>query len=653
MAAAPGGSALGALVPGTPAPTGPTAPAISILLLAIDEVPAPGTALPAPALAPVAPPAAGPTAAITPAYFQALGVSPYWLSEAQAKPKKKKLSEDDLFRLEPDPRALLPDGATQPVAPPLPDSSMTFPALGSSPQPSMGAGAAAPGRAQLTAVPLRRALMSLGWADIMPVSLDSTAISRAIGESRLTTRTLDSLKISLSQLAAPGGAPSAEVTQNATAAAARVGQALGYRAVVAFYVSPSAPKGGVQSAGFSFIVADTSRENGEPILFDEQGADEAQLREVGASSAAALVDKMLRGWPVAGSTERVALAQKHLAAGRAALAAGDTTTAQEELTQATALDSTNSEPYSMLGDLLVDTDPVASALAYRRAVQVNSRDGASWAKIAVAYTTNATPDWPLALEAGRKALATNFDSVPLRVAMATAQFGRADIFRKHDRLDRAEDAELEARQHLTRALDLAPDDPTAIRLLARTLLEARRYNEASTTLDRIAPRYPKDIEIQTLYASALAGQSGRESDAFAAYAQVWQLSGQRSVDVDATTYRSLAKGFDLRVYEIGKSAQGLSSGVANGAMPREDALLQLTKLKEDMVAAENGIKVLRAPAVIGNEAPASRVFAADLMNQSLEAQQIYLETGQELQRVRGAQLNVQAVSRLNAARNAR
>jgi hypothetical protein len=186
--------------------------------------------------------------------------------------------------------------------------------------------------------------------------------------------------------------------------------------------------------------------------------------------------------------------------------------------------------------------------------------------------------------------------------------------------------------------------------LARKLVEARRFDEAAQTLDRVAPRYPKDLEIQTQYAAALTGQIGREEDAFVAYAKVWKLSGIKNVDVDALTYRALAQGFDLRVRNLGKSAIQLTTGVANGALPREDALLQLTKLKEDMSSAENAINVLRAPASIAPDGPASRVFAADLMNQALEAQQIYLETGQDLQRSRGGQLANQAVARLNAAR---
>jgi hypothetical protein len=125
------------------------------------------------------------------------------------------------------------------------------------------------------------------------------------------------------------------------------------------------------------------------------------------------------------------------------------------------------------------------------------------------------------------------------------------------------------------------------------------------------------------------------------------------VDVDAIKYRSLAAGFDARLYNIGKSAVQLTTGVANAALPREDALNQLTKLKEDMDAAEKAIGILRAPTTIGLEGIAARQFAASLMTQALEQQQIYLETGQSLARERGFQGYKQAVAQLNAARGAR
>jgi tetratricopeptide (TPR) repeat protein len=658
------GTTLGTpLAPGVQAPALPKAPPIGILLLALDELPAPDAPLPSlpqPLTAPTAPAAILPEGlpAITAAAYAPLALRPFWMAQAQTKekvktpkvPKPRQQTDDEIFRLEPD-RGLMPSVRTPPTAPDAPVvPDEIFPPVGAQPAlPSQGPA----GRAQITSITLRRALMSLGWADVMPTAPDAGAISRAIGERRFTNRTIDELKSALAKIAAPGAKLSPQDTANATAAAARIGQALGYRAVVAFYVAPPQTKDADQTAAFSFILADSSRETGEPILFDEQAPTASALNDVGASTAAALIDKSLRGWPEVSGTEKVALAQKHLANARVALAAGNNVLAQEELSQTISLDSSKSEPYSLLGDLLSGTDPIGAAIAYRRVVELDRTDGATWAKIAIAYTTGAVPDWPNALKASREALATSYDSVPLRVAIATAQFGRADLFRRADRLDRAEDAEFEARKNLDRALELAPDDPGAVRLMARKLVEARRFEDATQTLDRVAPRYPNDVEIQNSYAQALSGQRGREADAFAAYARVWKLSNTKKADFDLPTYNALAKGFDTRVYDIGRSAVNLTTGVANGALPREDALLQLTKLKEDMSAAEYAIGIIRAPGTINSPAAAARAFAADLMNQSLESQQIYLETGQELQRLRGSQLNAQAVAQLNSARTSR
>lgn len=585
----------------------PVAPDIGVLLLAFDDLTAPiAPLLPAPEIpdAPPLPPLPPPPGAITPARaFLGAPNRAFWLAQAQLAP-----GADDGFT---------------PLAP--------------------------PGRAQLAAVPLRRALLSLGWRDVLPTAPDSPSITRAIGERRLTPRTLDALKNALSRLAARDTAP--ELTQQAATLAARVGQALGYRAVVAFYVAPTSNLEGTGNTTFSLLVADSEREIAQPISFDAKGADDNALRAAGAATAASLLDRNLRLWPPVSSADHAALVARHLEAARVAVAAENVPEAQDELNHAIALDPSRGQSYVLLGDVLAPSDAVGAALAYRRAVELNARDGETWAKIAIAAATGAIPDWPRALEAGNKAIAANYDSVPLRIAMASAQYGRADLFRKADHLDRAEDAEFDARKHLDRALELAPDDPTAVRLLARGLVASRRFTEAVQILDRIAPRYPKDPEIQQQYAVALAGLVGREEDTFVAYARVWKLTARKSVSVDSLTYRALAQGFDVRVDNLGKSARQISTAVANAALPREDALLQLNKLKDGMAEAQNAIAVLRAPSAISPESAAARVFAADLMSQALEQQQIYLETGQEIARTRGYEFNRQAIVRLNAARN--
>jgi tetratricopeptide (TPR) repeat protein len=227
------------------------------------------------------------------------------------------------------------------------------------------------------------------------------------------------------------------------------------------------------------------------------------------------------------------------------------------------------------------------------------------------------------------------------------------LFRRAERTRQTEEAEADARRHIERALELAPGDPTAVSVLVKNLIENRRFDEALQTLDRVAPRFPRDVQLQTLYALALGSRvdSGREEDAFVAYSRVWKLSGQVGVDVSETDYRRLAQGFDLRVANLGKSASQLANGVANGAVTPTSALLQLTRLKEDMSAAEAAINIIRPPASVNPEAVNGRIFAADLMNQALEAYQTYLDVGgQEIYRSRGLDLHRQSIARINAAR---
>lgn len=635
----------------------PTAPNLKILILAIDELPAPARITPN-SNVPVVPDAIVPDAILPilpaeePAFSPASAtfIRPSWIAQAQKKKKAEKVDKDaDLFRLEP-----ATGGATL-----AKKGAMGIASIAPDPNPAPGAMLPSPtvpftgevmGRSRLAALPLRNSLLALGWRDVTAASPTSALFTNALNDRRLTSRTLDTLQAALKQLATPGAVPLNSTTKRAILAATRIGQSLGYRAVAVLYVSPSSLQNGVQNAGFSVLLADSAREAGEPILFDEKGTGETELRQAGASTAAVLMDRTLRLWPDVSDQSRLDLAATHLTQARAFLAAGDALNAQDELNQAVALDSSKAEPFVLLGDLLATTDPSGAARAYRSAVELDARDGATLAKVAVAYTGGTIPDWPRALDAGRKAIALGFDSVPMRVAMATAQFGRADLFRKADREDRAEDAEIDAREHLKRALELAPDDPLAVRLMARQLVESGRFTEATQTLDQIAPRYPKDLEIQTQYALALSGQTGREEDAFVAYGRVWKLSGTKSVLVDDIKYRALSRGFDLRLYNLGKSAVQLTTGVANATLPREDALIQLTRLKENLDEAENAIDILRAPTSVAPDAPAARQYAAGLMSQSLEQQQYFLETGVTLARTRAFQLYSQSVAQLNAAR---
>lgn len=651
----------------------PAAPDINILILALDDLsapPAPAPFVPAipPAPAPIAPADGGAAGVgvITPT--SAILSPPQWRAWAQKKTKAQKRAEQEaadkkIFNLDPEPMTVIPARPVRPGVVLSPDAPpATGPVLGAPPvvgvlPASPAINLAPPGRSQLMALSLRRALAAKGYQDVQVSTLETSTISRAIGEGRLSQRVLDELKRSLSQIST---APDASALIVAGRAASRIGQATGYRAVVAFYVGAPATVGVVgagvapgettQRAGVNMVVADAQRESVEPLQFDATGPNENVWRETGGGTGAGLLDQTLRDWPATSSAGRATLATIHYNTAKSAFDRGDLARATDEINQALSLDGSRAQFYVARGDILRNSDAGAAANSYRHATEINAQDGETWAKIAGAYAYAQTPNWPAVLDAGKKALALNYDSAALRVAMATAQYGRADLFRKADYANRAEDAEADARTHLDRALQLAPDDPSAVRLLASTLIAKNRYAEAVRTLDRIAPRYPNDITIQLQYAQALGSQPGREEDAFAAYGRVWKLAGQKTVVVDASTYRTLASGFDQRLYNLGKVATQLSTGVASGAVLQDSAVLQLTKLKEEMDAAQATINAMQPSSAIGATAITSRVFAADLMDQSLQLYQNYLETGQDIYRVNGLDLYRQAVAQLNTAR---
>ena len=272
--------------------------------------------------------------------------------------------------------------------------------------------------------------------------------------------------------------------------------------------------------------------------------------------------------------------------------------------------------------------------------------------MAAAYAAGDHPDWPLALEAGRKALALGYDTAALRTAMATAQYGRATLFRAAGRPDKADDAELDASTHLQRALELAPDDPAAARLMATQLIDQGRYREAAAALDHIAVQFPDDVDLQTQYATALSSQRGREEDAFVAWAHVWKLTNPQSVPLETSRYRRLAEGFDQHIYNVGMSAKQLSTGVAVGTLLQADAVAQMAKLKDDLDTSDAALQLMRPPTFDRNITvmQASRELAVSLMRQCLAAHQVYLETVQDSYRARALDLQRQAVLQLNAAR---
>ena len=671
------------------------APNISILIVALDDLSAPDattslipqTAINPAAANPIAPiaPADGAPANVTPTAFegQLWQRTTQWRALAQKKSKEQKKrdkeAEDKIFNINPvAPTPYTPPGARQPVVPNVIVPGATGLGVGvptivrapADPLASVPVNAdttpasKTPGRSQLMAVSLRRVLIGQGYKDVQVVTPESSTIIRAIGEARLSNRVLEELQRSLAILAANNAAgvpPDVGATIAAGRAASRIGQATGYRAVVGFHVADptdiglvgvgAAPDAKTQKISVNMVVADAQRESVEPLQYVETGDGEAVWRETGAAAGANSLGSTLHDWPANSTENRVQLAQVHFKAAQAAFDRGDLTRAQDELNQSLSLDSSSASVYLLRGDILKAIDPNSAALAYRRAVEVNSQNGQDWARIAAAYAYAKTPDWPSARNAAERALALNYDSAQLRVVLATVQYGRAELFRQADYPGKAEEAESDARSHLERALQLSPDDPTAVRLLAKNLIDKRRFEEAARTLDRIAPRYPDDLEIQGQYAVALGNQIGREADAFAAYSRVWKLSRQKTVLVDAITYRTLASGFDQRLFDLGKVAIQLSRGVASRAVLRETALLQLSKLKEEMEDAKAAITVMQPAGGVTATAVTSRIFAASLMDQSLESFQTYLETGQNGYFKDGDNLYRNAVASLNSARS--
>jgi tetratricopeptide (TPR) repeat protein len=519
-----------------------------------------------------------------------------------------------------------------------------------------------PGRAQLAGAALRRVLLALGFQDVLMTPLDSASVVRAINNGHLELATADALRFATGQMleAVPNGAEAnadparAATRQKAITAASRIGLALGYRAVVVLAVAPqtTAARPG---AVYSLLIVDAPRETGEAHLLQEEGADQHALDQSAAGVAAARITATLGGWEPFTNADRAALVEKRLATARAALEKHDTATARDQLNLVVSLDPSNSAAYILLGDALQDSDPTAAARAYQRASEIDTKSGEVWAKIAIVHTLSDPPDWVRALQAANRALELRYDSANLRTTMAAAEFGRAELLRRGGRIEQAEDAELVARRHLDRARELAPDSPEVTasisRLMAKYLIEQKRYKEAVQSLDLLAIQYPNDLKTQTMYARALEGYGRRDEDTFLAWARVWKLSGESRVPLSAARYTVLADGFDQRLANIGKNVFQLTSGFAAGAVLREAAILQTKRAKDDFAAAVAALRLIQPPpGRVASEAHVARLYAADLMQLALEHYSIYLETGNDLNRTRAIEEHRQAIENLNVAR---
>ncbi len=513
-------------------------------------------------------------------------------------------------------------------------------------------------RALSLSAPLRRALAKSGSPDALDTSFEGAPIVRALNSRRLSPRTLDHLVEAVAQILQAGkvGADDPNL-KTAAQTAARIGQTLGYRGVIAVAVQPNgaAPAGALAkptvSATFALLVVDALREIAEPIVFDETAVDETALNEAAAATGRVLIEKAAQGWPPFSNDDKRRLSAAYLGKAREAMARNEEENALDLLNQSVSLDGNQLEAFLMLGDLISARDASGAASEYRRAAEMNPRDGKIWAKVAVAYTKGTTPDWPRTLETAKKALGLGYESAELRLAMAIAQWGRAEIFKRHERLDLAREAESEARTHLDRALFIVPQDDSAVSVgIASQLVAQGRYRESVKLLDSMGKLYPDDVNVQTLHAQALTGMGNQEEEAFVAWARVWKLSRLAQITVDVARYASLMEGFDKRISSLGKEAAKLTGGVKGGGMGREQALLQMTRLNEDMTLTQNAIKMIAPPTPATRVAFTSRTFAADLMSQAMGFHSQFLETDDDTFYTRALDLHRQAIVTLNAVR---
>lgn len=685
-----------------------SAPNINILLVPFDSLSVPATGdesqkTTAPAIVPIKPAEAEKTAS----QVSRLRV------ETRALAKKKSNKPDpwaDVFKLE-------PEAPSRPVNPdvragktPVPDSGVMQAVPGPAAAPDvmapLPAGPAtlgdvgAPGAAQNAAAPLRRALMKVGFLDVLTSPPDGPAVRRVINDHRLSPRVLKTLQDNLRLIAASSAAPlpslapaageaegeapvasspaassPAAASPAATAGtdapakrdpivdqvvttASRLGQAMGYRSVVLMAVNPS-PVAGVgaaaRSATYTLMIVDSMLGTSELLSFDSNGADWVAANEGAASTSASWLLKKLALWPEVNEAQKAQMAADYFQQAKLMARMSDPD-ALDVLSQSLALDSTRAEAYVLLGDLLRPSDAAGAVAAYRRAVENSpANSGETYEKLAISYA--AAKDWPRTLDAANRALAVRYDSAILQQTMAVAQFGRAELFRRAERNESADAADTEGRSHLERARAMSPDDPAVTQLLAQQYMNQGRYAEAASALDELMTRIEPSLELQTLYATALSERRGREVEAFVAWSRVWKMSGARNATLTATRYRRLAEGYDRYSTDLARQAAQQAAAVANGTVPREGALLQLQEMKDAMTTASAAANIMQPPSR-GTEggtgaleaAHASRVFAASLFGQALESYSVFIETGDDSRRGRALELHRQAINQLNAAR---
>lgn len=575
------------------------------------------------------------------------------------------------------------------------------------------------GPAEAAAAPLRRALLKRGWSDVLSANADSSVLRRAGAEGRLSQTVLDQLRQAMTSVvtsiasdandattaqtpatydvtasptssaptvAAPGVvAPTAaspltptigvsaqvkpfeDATQSAIAAASRLGQALNYRAVLLLTLAPD--KNGKMS--YIMLLTDALRETGELSAFDVPREEPRQASSTGSAGAltvtrrvsyqtsaeigSALLQQKLTNWAQVPGGDRAQITLDSLAAARAAIAQGQLVAARDALTRVLAFDATQRDALLLMGDVQTrGGDLDAAIMTYRRALGGDGDKGAVWTQIASTYA--ALRKWPDTMEAGRQALAANGDSLALRLAMATAQLGRAQLFTDAGQFDGASVALGDADVHLKKARALAPDDPAVLRLLAQQMTQSNNARGALQMLDLAAPQLFGDRDFQVLYATALVGRSGRESDAFAAWMRAVKLSDATSSTrsqlpaVDRARFRRLVEGYDQTVSKMVTRAYTLTNGIVQGNVSRERASSSIKPLLDDIALANQILKSLLPPDDRARTDYLARLEIGDTFSQALTSYQMYAETADDTLRDKAIELHKDAMTRLNALR---
>jgi len=519
-----------------------------------------------------------------------------------------------------------------------------------------------PGEAQMIAAPLRRIFMEAGAIDVLNTALDGPSMVRAINAARLSPRVISTARGVLRRaeqdiLKSSNGAPveiSAALQQDAVDAFTRIGQAMGYRIVVAVAAPPSVASGSPRAL---ILLVDCEQQTGQiiPISVPGQANNAQDTDNVAAAAGALLLPRLTR--LSSSSTSKTTLANQYLQAAKDAAAKSDLPAAQDYINQVVGLEPNNADAYETLGNLLQKAAPQAAATAFSRALDITPDNGPLWGKLALTYTLGDNPSWPQCLDAAKHALTAGYDSALLRTVMASAEFGRAKLFTNAGRANDADIATRQAQDYMARAIKLAPQDSTAnadvSKLMAQNLFDNGQFNEAASALDLVARQYPNDLELQKQYANILSSADDRQEDAFVAWANVWKLENDDAVELSAQRYKDIASGFDKHVFNLAKAASMLTSSASQGTIPTATALPQVQRYAAQIKSAMDALHAMRPPAGrLSTEVQVQRLIAGDLFSQAVQSYVLYLQNGDQNVLANGGQLHYKAIDSLNNARKA-